>query len=107
MISFDDLGFVFKGHEASGVVESVGEGVTSVKPGTKITLVLLFHLGIPNSLGDYVIPLYIPQCYKCEYCLNPKTNLCQAVRFVVMFFVFPRHHTNYFQSDTRSRFNAG
>ncbi|CAF1211054.1 unnamed protein product [Adineta ricciae] len=53
---------VILGHEASGIVESIGEGVTSVKP------------------GDYVIPLYIPQCYKCEYCLNQKTNLCQAVR---------------------------
>lgn len=53
---------VILGHEAAGVVESIGEGVTSVKP------------------GDYVVPLYIPQCYKCEYCLNPKTNLCQAVR---------------------------
>ncbi len=62
--------FIFKGHEASGIVESIGEGVTSVKP------------------GDYVIPLYIPQCYKCEYCLNQKTNLCQAVRYVLYSFEF-------------------
>ncbi|CAF0770956.1 unnamed protein product [Didymodactylos carnosus] len=53
---------VILGHEATGIVESVGEGVKSVKP------------------GDYVIPLYIPQCYQCEYCKNPKTNLCQAIR---------------------------
>jgi S-(hydroxymethyl)glutathione dehydrogenase / alcohol dehydrogenase len=30
--------------------------------------------------GDHVIPLYTPECRECEYCLNPKTNLCQAIR---------------------------
>ncbi len=50
------------GHEGAGVVTEVGEGVTSVKP------------------GDHVIPLYTPECRECEYCLNPKTNLCQAIR---------------------------
>jgi len=50
------------GHEGAGVVLEVGEGVSSVKP------------------GDHVIPLYTPECRECEYCLNPKTNLCQAIR---------------------------
>jgi S-(hydroxymethyl)glutathione dehydrogenase/alcohol dehydrogenase len=50
------------GHEGAGVVMEVGEGVTSVKP------------------GDHVIPLYTPECRECEYCLHPKTNLCQAIR---------------------------
>ena len=50
------------GHEGAGVVVEVGEGVTSVKK------------------GDHVIPLYTPECRECEYCLNPKTNLCQAIR---------------------------
>jgi len=50
------------GHEGAGIVVEVGEGVTSVKP------------------GDHVIPLYTPECRQCEYCLNPKTNLCQAIR---------------------------
>src|ERR1700682_4021529 len=50
------------GHEGAGVVADVGLGVTSVKP------------------GEHVIPLYTPECRQCEYCLNPKTNLCQAIR---------------------------
>ena len=50
------------GHEGAGVVVEVGAGVTSVKP------------------GDHVIPLYTAECRNCEYCLHPKTNLCQAVR---------------------------
>lgn len=50
------------GHEGAGVVVDVGPGVTSLKK------------------GDHVIPLYTPECRECEYCLNPKTNLCQAIR---------------------------
>src|SRR5690348_5055757 len=50
------------GHEGAGVVVEAGQGVTSVKP------------------GDHVIPLYTPECRECEYCLNPKTNLCQKIR---------------------------
>ena len=50
------------GHEGAGIVADVGAGVTSVKK------------------GDRVIPLYIPECRNCEYCLSRKTNLCQAIR---------------------------
>ncbi|NCW55916.1 MAG: phosphoenolpyruvate carboxylase, partial [Rhodobacteraceae bacterium] len=50
------------GHEGAGVVIEIGEGVTSLE------------------VGDHVIPLYTPECRECEYCLNPKTNLCQAIR---------------------------
>ena len=50
------------GHEGAGIVVDVGEGVTDLKP------------------GDHVIPLYTPECRSCDFCLNPKTNLCQAVR---------------------------
>ena len=50
------------GHEGAGVVLEVGEGVTSLE------------------VGDHVIPLYTPECRTCEYCLNPKTNLCQSIR---------------------------
>lgn len=50
------------GHEGAGVVVDVGPGVTTLKK------------------GDHVIPLYTPECRECDYCLNPKTNLCQAIR---------------------------
>ncbi len=50
------------GHEGAGVVVEVGPGVTSLE------------------VGDHVIPLYTPECRECEYCLNPKTNLCQSIR---------------------------
>jgi S-(hydroxymethyl)glutathione dehydrogenase/alcohol dehydrogenase len=53
---------VILGHEGAGIVAEVGAGVTSVK------------------VGDRVIPLYIPECRNCEYCLSRKTNLCQAIR---------------------------
>ena len=50
------------GHEGAGIVVEVGAGVKSLQP------------------GDHVIPLYTPECRQCDYCLNPKTNLCQAIR---------------------------
>ena len=50
------------GHEGAGVVVETGPGVTSV------------------AVGDHVIPLYTPECRECDFCLNPKTNLCQKVR---------------------------
>jgi len=55
------------GHEAGTVVESVGEGVTSVKP------------------GDKVVPCYTPQCGEadCIFCHPPRgkrTNLCPKIR---------------------------
>jgi len=50
------------GHEAAGIVESVGEGVTEVKA------------------GDHVIPCYQAECKECKFCLSGKTNLCGKVR---------------------------
>jgi S-(hydroxymethyl)glutathione dehydrogenase/alcohol dehydrogenase len=50
------------GHEGAGVVEAVGEGVTSVAP------------------GDHVVTLFSPQCGECEHCRSPRTNLCLAIR---------------------------
>ena len=50
------------GHEGAGVVERVGEGVESVVP------------------GDHVVTLFSPQCRECVHCLDPRTNLCLAIR---------------------------
>ena len=50
------------GHEGAGIVREVGAGVTSLE------------------VGDHVIPLYTAECRECDYCLHPKTNLCQSVR---------------------------
>ncbi|QBG93339.1 S-(hydroxymethyl)glutathione dehydrogenase/class III alcohol dehydrogenase [Xanthomonas oryzae] len=64
-LSGDDPEGIFPsvlGHEGGGIVEQVGEGVTSVK------------------VGDHVIPLYTAECRMCKFCLSGKTNLCQAVR---------------------------
>jgi S-(hydroxymethyl)glutathione dehydrogenase/alcohol dehydrogenase len=49
------------GHEGGGVVEAVGPGVTSIEA------------------GDHVIPLYIPECRNCKFCLSGKTHLCGAL----------------------------
>ena len=35
--------------------------------------------------GDHVIPLYTPECRQCKFCLSRKTNLCQAIRSVVLY----------------------
>ena len=53
---------VILGHEGGGIVEEIGAGVTSVKP------------------GDHVIPLYTPECGECKFCRSGKTNLCQKIR---------------------------
>ncbi|MGI9437144.1 MAG: alcohol dehydrogenase catalytic domain-containing protein, partial [Geminicoccaceae bacterium] len=68
------------GHEGAGVVVDTGPNVSSLKK------------------GDHVIPLYTPECRECEYCLNPKTNLCQKVRATQGQGLMP---------DGSSRFSAG
>ena len=50
------------GHEGAGIVREVGPGVDSLQP------------------GDHVIPLYIPECRTCQYCLHPKSNNCDRIR---------------------------
>ncbi|MGK8439065.1 S-(hydroxymethyl)glutathione dehydrogenase/class III alcohol dehydrogenase [Ectopseudomonas hydrolytica] len=50
------------GHEGGGIVEAVGEGVTSLE------------------VGDHVIPLYTAECGECKFCKSNKTNLCSSVR---------------------------
>lgn len=64
-LSGDDPEGIFPavlGHEGAGVVLETGPGVQSV------------------VAGDHIIPLYTPECRECEFCLNPKTNLCQSIR---------------------------
>jgi S-(hydroxymethyl)glutathione dehydrogenase/alcohol dehydrogenase len=68
------------GHEGAGVVADVGPEVRHLKK------------------GDHVIPLYTPECRECEYCLNPKTNLCQSIRSTQGQGVMP---------DGTSRFSIG
>src|SRR4249920_3615296 len=50
------------GHEGAGIVERLGDGVTSVRP------------------GDRVVTLFSPQCRECVHCLSERTNLCLAIR---------------------------
>jgi S-(hydroxymethyl)glutathione dehydrogenase/alcohol dehydrogenase len=71
---------VILGHEGGGIVEEVGPGVTTLKP------------------GDHVIPLYTPECGECEYCRSSKTNLCVKIRATQGKGVMP---------DGSSRFSLG
>src|SRR4051812_1420990 len=50
------------GHEGAGVVEAVGDGVRDL------------------AVGDQVVTLFSPQCRECVHCLDPRTNLCLAIR---------------------------
>lgn len=68
------------GHEGAGIVVEVGPGVTSL------------------AKGDHVIPLYVPECRQCDYCVSGKTNLCQAIRITQGRGVMP---------DGTSRFSLG
>jgi S-(hydroxymethyl)glutathione dehydrogenase/alcohol dehydrogenase len=68
------------GHEGAGVVVEVGPGVRTLRK------------------GDHVIPLYVPECRECEYCVSEKTNLCQAIRVTQGQGVMP---------DGTSRFSLG
>ncbi len=68
------------GHEGGAIVREVGQGVTSVKP------------------GDHVLPLYTPECRKCDFCRSGKTNLCQAIRVTQGQGLMP---------DGTSRFSSG
>ncbi|HEV8518728.1 MAG TPA: S-(hydroxymethyl)glutathione dehydrogenase/class III alcohol dehydrogenase [Burkholderiales bacterium] len=68
------------GHEGAGVVVEIGPGVKSLRK------------------GDHVIPLYVPECRECEYCVSDKTNLCQAIRITQGQGVMP---------DGSSRFSLG
>ena len=50
------------GHEGAGVVEQVGPDVGSL------------------AVGDHVVTMFSPQCRECIHCVDPRTNLCLAIR---------------------------
>jgi S-(hydroxymethyl)glutathione dehydrogenase/alcohol dehydrogenase len=50
------------GHEGAGVVEAVGDGVMSLRP------------------GDHVVTLFAPECGECVHCRSPRTNRCITIR---------------------------
>lgn len=64
------------GHEGAGIVESIGIDVTSVQP------------------GDHVVPLFVPQCNKCKWCMHKNTNLCKK---------FTKYHKKHVMYDETSR----
>jgi S-(hydroxymethyl)glutathione dehydrogenase/alcohol dehydrogenase len=68
------------GHEGAGVVVDVGPDVRTLRK------------------GDHVIPLYIPECRNCRFCLSKKTNLCASIRATQGKGVMP---------DGSSRFSRG
>src|SRR6478672_12807252 len=51
------------GHEGAGVVEAVGPDASGAL-----------------APGDHVVSLFSPQCGECVHCLDPRTNLCLAIR---------------------------
>ncbi|OVE81001.1 S-(hydroxymethyl)glutathione dehydrogenase/class III alcohol dehydrogenase [bacterium K02(2017)] len=65
------------GHEGGAIVEEVGAGVKSL------------------AVGDHVIPLYIPECGECKFCLSPKTNLCQSIRVTQGKGLMPDHSSRF------------
>ncbi|KAJ4831504.1 hypothetical protein Tsubulata_004736 [Turnera subulata] len=50
------------GHEAGGIVESVGEGVTDLQP------------------GDHVLPVFTGECKECRHCKSEESNMCDLLR---------------------------
>lgn len=70
------------GHEGGGIVEEIGEGVSSV------------------AVGDHVIPLYTPECRECSYCKSGKTNLCQAIRATQGQGLMPDGTTRFSKNDS-------
>ena len=77
------------GHEGAGVVEAVGDGVTSVAP------------------GDHVVTLFSAQCRECVHCRSPRTNLCLAVREQQNLGYLPDGTTRLHRGDERIRHFMG
>nr|GLL21151.1 alcohol dehydrogenase-like 6 [Ipomoea trifida] len=65
------------GHEASGIVESVGQGVTEF------------------AEGDHVLTLFTGECMRCKHCISGKSNICQVLGL---------EHKGVMHSDQKTRF---
>lgn len=77
------------GHEGAGIVEAVGAGVTSLKP------------------GDHVLTLFSPQCRECVHCRSGKTNICLAIREQQGLGYLPDGTTRLHRGDERIRHFMG
>ena len=77
------------GHEGAGVVEAIGEGVTSLAP------------------GDHVLTLFSPQCRECLHCTSGKTNICLAIREQQNLGFLPDGTTRLHRGDERIRHFMG
>ena len=77
------------GHEGAGIVEAVGEDVTSLEP------------------GDHVLTLFSPQCRECVNCTSGKTNICVAIREEQGEGYLPDHTTRLHRGDERIRHFMG
>jgi S-(hydroxymethyl)glutathione dehydrogenase / alcohol dehydrogenase len=64
------------GHEGSGIVEAVGDGVTGV------------------AVGDHVVISWTPPCRRCRYCVSGRPVLCDEVA---------KHSANHLSFDGKTR----
>jgi Zn-dependent alcohol dehydrogenase len=80
---------IILGHEGSGIVERIGEGVTSVQP------------------GDHVIPIWRTSCGTCEYCANGRPALCDIGTQMRVTGLMPDGTTRFRINDTPVRHFTG
>ncbi|CAA3031834.1 alcohol dehydrogenase [Olea europaea subsp. europaea] len=67
------------GHEAAGIIESVGEGVSDLQ------------------VGDHVLPVFTGECGDCAHCKSEESNMCDLLRI--------NTDRGFMLSDGKSRFS--